>query len=128
MYVKRILPWLVIIALLFLAVKLTMPNFIRNHRIDPRVVCINNLRLIDSAKMQFELEAKVKPGDVVTMEMIERYLRRQLDSKKPTCPIGGTYIVNPIGVFPICSLVEQGHRLPDDVSAAAATNVIVQPK
>lgn len=128
MNVKRLLPWVVIIALLLLAVKLAMPNFIRNHRNDPRVVCINNLRLIDSAKMQFELDAKVKPGDPVTTEMIERYLRRRPDSKIPTCPLGGTYVVNPIGVFPICSLTEQGHRLPDDVPVAAATNVSVQPK
>lgn len=128
MNVKRILPWVVIIALLLLAVKLAVPNFIRNHRNDPQVVCINNLRLIDSAKMQFELESKVKPGDPVTMELIERFLRRHPDSKIPACPLGGNYRVNPIGVFPICSLAEQGHRLPDDVPVAVATNVSVQSK
>ena len=122
MNAKSILPWVVIAASLLVAVKLAIPNFIRNHRNDPRVVCINNLRLIDSAKMQFELEVKAKPSDSVTMEILARYLKRHPDSKIPTCPSGGTYLINPVGKIPRCSLAGQGHRLPDDAPVADSTN------
>lgn len=88
-----------------------VPNFIRNHRHDPRVVCINNLRLLDAAKEMFAIESKLPPGTVVSQNQLQPFVGRGEEGKFPKCPAGGTYILNPIGTRPACSIKE--HVLKD---------------
>ena len=69
--------------------------------------CVNNLRQIDGAKHQWALEhqrpaySAVAPGDVLP------YLRT---NTLPTCPSGGIYTLNNVGVAPTCTIA--GHVLP----------------
>lgn len=68
--------------------------------------CVNNLRQIDGAKQQWALENN-KPANTLVGEVnITPYLPGNV---MPTCPSGGTYTINAVGVAPTCSV--PGHQL-----------------
>jgi len=69
--------------------------------------CLNNLRLIDGAKQQWALENSRPVGGLVGSPDIAPYLK---SDTVPTCPGGGAYTINPIGINPICSI--PSHVLP----------------
>src|SRR5882757_4738721 len=80
-----------------------VPEF--NHRRpNPANSCINNLRLLDSAKQQLELETNLPPGTVVEPKQIQPFIGRGQEGEFPKCPMGGTYTLNPIGQLPTCSI------------------------
>lgn len=72
--------------------------------------CINNLRLIDSAKQQWALEYKKTATDVPTWDDLRPYLGHGPNGELPTCPGGGTYTIGAVNEKPQCSV--QGHALP----------------
>jgi hypothetical protein len=109
---KRILPWIMIIAGLALTVAIITPNFVRRAHQPSSNACVHNLRLIDAAKDQLQLDNNLPSGTSVTMDQIQRYLGRSPEGVVPTCPERGTYSVNTLGQKPTCSLVEQDHVLP----------------
>lgn len=69
--------------------------------------CINNLRMIDSAKEQFALANRLGDGAVVQGPPIGAYLKGGWQAMK--CPAGGQYKINPIGRDPECTV--PGHSL-----------------
>ncbi len=69
--------------------------------------CINNLRLIDGAKQQWALEHQKPAGSLLTAADLAPYLKTNV---LPTCPAGGVYTLNPVGIPPICNI--PGHALP----------------
>jgi hypothetical protein len=71
------------------------------------MLCINNLRLIDAAKQQWALQNGKPRGALLTAANITPYLP---SNTVPTCPSGGTYTLNPVGIAPLCSI--PGHVLP----------------
>ncbi len=71
------------------------------------IACINNLRALDSAKLQWALEKQKTATDVPTAQDLLPYLK---DGVLPVCPDGGTYTLNAAGEQPICSV--PGHVLP----------------
>jgi hypothetical protein len=100
---------------------IAIPNFIRAQSAaqpgnNPRVggrgqasLCINNLRLIDSAKQQWALENNKKSTDTPTMEDLKPYLAGP-NGNFPKCPDGGEYILGSVGEMPRCTI--PGHVLP----------------
>jgi len=74
---------------------------------DQLSACINNLRQIDGAKQQFALEHQKPAGSLVSNDDLAPYLPNKT---VPTCPGGGVYTLNPVGLNPICNIV--GHVLP----------------
>jgi hypothetical protein len=74
---------------------------------DQQAACINNLRQIDGAKQQFALEAQKQRGALVSTDDLAPYFPNKAF---PTCPGGGVYTLNPIGVNPVCNI--PGHVLP----------------
>jgi hypothetical protein len=72
--------------------------------------CINNLRLIDSAKQQWALEARKTNTDTPTEDDLRPYLGRGAKGEMPSCPDGGAYTFGAVGEKPTCSV--QGHALP----------------
>ena len=70
--------------------------------------CINRLRMIDGAKMQWALEHHKATNDVPTWEDIRFYLSRHGDI--PACPAGGTYRIGRVDEDPTCTIPE--HKLP----------------
>jgi competence protein ComGC len=85
---------------------IAIPNFVKARTTAQQNACINNLRMIDAAKMQWSLEKNKKDGDVPTQEDLLPYV----GPKWPTCPAGGTYTIGAIGQKPTCSI--PSHRLP----------------
>lgn len=74
---------------------------------DQQAACINNLRQIEGAKQQFALEAQKPPGTLVSTENLSPYFPNKA---MPTCPGGGVYTLNQLGLNPICNI--SGHVLP----------------
>jgi RNA polymerase sigma factor (sigma-70 family) len=74
-----------------------------------RNACINNLRLIDSAKQQWALEKGASPTNVPTWDDIRPYMRPSGDGSDPACPAGGAYTIGAVSNAPTCSI--SGHSL-----------------
>jgi hypothetical protein len=74
---------------------------------DQQNACINNLRQIDGAKQQFALESQKQRGALVSTDDLAAYFPNKAI---PTCPGGGVYTLNQIGLSPICNI--PGHVLP----------------
>jgi|SRR6266481_5429981 hypothetical protein len=74
---------------------------------DQQAACINNLRQIDGAKQQFALESQKPAGTLVSTQDLTPYFPNKA---MPTCPGGGVYTLNPLGLSPICNI--SGHVLP----------------
>ncbi|HNR92984.1 MAG TPA: hypothetical protein PKM67_01500 [Kiritimatiellia bacterium] len=68
------------------------------------VACMNNLRQIQAAKDQWAIEKGMERGAPVSPSDIEPYLR-----EIPTCPAGGSYILNAVGEEPTCD--HPGHGM-----------------
>jgi len=62
--------------------------------------CINNLRMIDSAKQQWALENKKEDTETPKEADVSQFLTNQ---QLPVCPAGGTYTINPVSEHPVCS-------------------------
>jgi membrane-associated HD superfamily phosphohydrolase len=74
---------------------------------DQIATCINNLRQIDGTKEQWALENQKPPGTLVSPQDLSAYFPNKA---VPSCPAGGIYTLNPIGLHPICNVL--GHVLP----------------
>ena len=98
---------MVVVGIIGLLAALAIPSFLPARAATQRNVCINNLRQISSAKAQWALENRAKEGDDVDEAALLNYLKRGIEL--PTCPAGGNYTVNVVGVEPTCS--EEGHIL-----------------
>lgn len=89
-----------------------LARFARRYGLSPEQVqqtpvatCVNTLRALEAAKMQWALEKNALPGANVTMADLQSYLGGQV-----TCPGGGSYQLNAVGVKPTCTIA--GHALP----------------
>jgi hypothetical protein len=83
-----------------------LPAFIRARTTPAMNACVNNLRQLDGAKRQWELENRKTTNDVPTLEDLRPYLLRTL-----VCPQGGIYRPGRVGELPRCS-VGGTHTMP----------------
>jgi hypothetical protein len=104
-----------VIALLVVSVGLKA--LATSRKAERRNACINNLRLLDSAKNQYALENRKKPGDIVTPSELRAYMGCG-HGDLPLCPndksgeFTNSYELNPIGEHPTCKIIPQSHILP----------------
>jgi hypothetical protein len=91
-------------------VVLVSQNFIHSGT-TPGNGCINNLRQLDGAKEQWQLELHKSTNDVPTWDDIRPYVGRGAEGTLPTCPMGGKYTLHKLGQKPTCSC--PGHVLRD---------------
>jgi hypothetical protein len=94
-------------------VVLAIPNFIHVPSRAQGNFCINNLRMIDSAKKQWALENNKTNGDV-TWKDLRPYIGHGPELQMPECPGGGVYIVGKLGELPKCSIGGPDHALPSN--------------
>jgi len=81
------------------------------QNVENKNACLNNIRLLDSAKQQWALENSKQAPDTPTMEDLLRYLGHgPNNTNMPSCPDGGVYTLGPVGELPTCSI--PGHVLP----------------
>lgn len=71
---------------------------------NPEAWCYNNLRKIDAAKNQLAAKNNLTNGTVVTSEQLSSCIEGGFASLKYA--EHGTYIINPIGVEPRCTIHE----------------------
>jgi hypothetical protein len=79
---------------------IAIPNFIGATTTRSQNSCVNNLRHMDGAKQQWQLEHKKSTNDTPTFEDLAPYLGRSSLS----CPQGGTYILGRVSEAPKCSM------------------------
>lgn len=73
--------------------------------------CINNLRLLDSAKEQWAMENQKSKEAIPTWEDMKVYVGRGTNGILPTCPDNGVYTLGPVNQHTTCSI--PGHVLRD---------------
>jgi hypothetical protein len=95
----------IVLVLLGLWALILIPGFKHDMPTARKYACINNLRQIEGAKMQWALENRARPGDFVTLTNLESYVKYGW----PSCPGGGIYTIGRIGEYPTCSV--PGHSL-----------------
>jgi hypothetical protein len=87
---------------------IAIPSFVKARNTSQKNACINNLRMIDSAKEQAALEYSwknghpIEPGSPDEAKVMEYLKNRTI----PRCPCGGIYTIGPIGTLPTCSNAE----------------------
>ena len=70
------------------------------------VGCINNLRQIVVAKQMWATDKQKPPGALLTIADLALYLPTNASL---SCPAGGVYTLNPVGIAPLCNI--PGHVL-----------------
>ena len=102
--------WGISIFLIVMAA-IAIPQFMPARRIKPLNACINWLRQIEGAKDQWAVDHNKSTNDIPTWEDLKQYIK-----DTPTCPAGGIYSINKVGVNAICSLQDKAtnedHALP----------------
>jgi len=99
---------------LSLALSIAIPNFFRLRVTSSGNACINNLRQIDAAAMQFALEKGLTNGMPIHFpDDLTPYIKLNSAGKIPPCPKGGVYQITKVGELPTCtfSTATPAHKL-----------------
>ena len=108
------------VVLIVLLAAIAIPNFVRSRSTLSATSCINNLRILDSAKAQWALLQKKKNTDIPAGSDIQPYMGGGPAGELPVCPIDpkqtfdSSYSLNSIGAKPTCKIMpaDPGHILP----------------
>ncbi|TAN37623.1 MAG: type II secretion system protein, partial [Verrucomicrobia bacterium] len=89
---------MIVVAVIALLATIAVPAFMNARTKAIQNSCYNNLRLIDDAKEQYEVEhSNVVPGALTDLVGTSAYLKAA-----PLCKGGGTYLLNEFGAKPSC--------------------------
>ena len=99
---------MIVVAIIGLLAAVAIPNFVKARSTSQANACINNMHQIDGAVTEWALEKGKKTGDPAPSLATDLtpYLRLNSSSSIPSCPAGGSYIMNIVGTIPqiTCSL------------------------
>ncbi len=104
---------LVVVAIIAIVLSIVIPNLFRMISNSKRVVCIDNLRKIESAVEQLAIDNKIHAGTNLSQQQEDEVYHSYLRSGKPKCPSGGEYVINPVEAVPQvqCTREDEGHKL-----------------
>lgn len=102
---------LAMIPIIGLLAAIAIPNFVRARNAALMNGCVNNLRMIDAAKQQWQLENAKDATATPTESDILPYLGRGSSPLMLVCPAGGTYQINVLTNPPTCTIPD--HVLPE---------------
>lgn len=94
---------MIVISIVGLLLAIAIPNFFKVRQAAETKHCLDNLRLIDSAKEQWGMEHHAYP-DSPGPSLSDLVGPMGYIKSTPTCPVGGTYTVGPVTTFPTCSI------------------------
>ena len=99
---------MIVVLIIAVLTAIAIPAFMNAREQGRTKACVNNLRQISSAKMQYCLTNKLSgtatiPGGMTTLVGSASYLRAT-----PVCPSQGTYTLNTIDIEPTCSIGASG--------------------
>jgi hypothetical protein len=90
------------IPIICLLVAIAIPNFARSRVVTAKNSCINQLRQIDGAKVQWAFAHHKLANDAPTWEDLRSYfIRARLPLE---CPDGGVYTIGRVDELPSCSI------------------------
>jgi prepilin-type N-terminal cleavage/methylation domain-containing protein len=99
---------MIVVAIIGLLAAIAIANFVHARSTSQADACINNMHQIDSAVTEWALEKGKKTGDPAPSLITDLtpYIRLNSSGSIPSCPAGGTYIMNTVGAIPqiTCSL------------------------
>lgn len=104
---------MVVVLIIGILLAIAVPSFIKARDTSRRNSCLENLKQIDAAKEQWAMDNRKPSGAPVKMDDIAgTYMKGPATG--PLCPSAGTYVVNPVGTAPACSLgpTPSHHKLP----------------
>src|SRR5437879_1091601 len=112
----------VVVVLIGLLASIALPSFIKSRTTTQMDVCINNLRIIDSAIQQWALEEKRGANAAVEFADISAYMKRNV-----ICPAGGasfadSYLISIVGEEPSCLKLPGSHLIASTISVAAVSS------
>lgn len=96
---------MIVVTIIGFLAGLAIPSFMRARATVQQTRCIDNLRLMSGAKDQWAVENYANNGEPCEEDDVTPYFKRGF----PSCPGGGTYAVNVIGMDPTCNL--SGHTI-----------------
>jgi prepilin-type N-terminal cleavage/methylation domain-containing protein len=108
---------MIVVAIIGLLAAIAIPNFVRARTTSQQNACINNLRLIDSAKQSWALEKGKQSTDSPADSDIQPYLGRGTAGGLPFCPVDSaqgfdtSYSAEAVGIKPVCNIVSSTHVL-----------------
>lgn len=91
---------MIVVTIIGLLLVIAIPNFTKNRQLAQTNTCISNLRVLDTAKQLWSMEAikgdneEPEEGDLVGVGL---YLK-----KMPACPGKGNYSFNTVSEWPTC--------------------------
>ncbi len=98
---------MIVVAIIGLLAAIAIPSFTRARDNSQTNTCINNLRILDSAKEQWAMENGANTGDAVVDAGVNAYVK----GGAPSCPTGGTYTYGVVGTDPTCDNADPVHVL-----------------
>ena len=107
----------VVVGIVGLLAAIAIPSFIKARETSQLNACVNNMRILESAKEQAALKHDYREGDTVSQSEVSGFLKNGFSGL--ICPKGGRYTVNPVGQNPECSVHGslsapiRGKRLPN---------------
>jgi hypothetical protein len=108
---------LIIVVIIGMLAAIMKPNFIHEGG-TPLNACINNLRLLDSAKQQWALKLHKTALDIPKDSDLRPYLGHGSQGELPVCPndpnhsFATSYRVGALSQKPVCLIVPTTHVLP----------------
>ena len=99
---------MVVVAIVGLLATVAFASYSKARRTTQANACINNMHQLDGAVTEWALESGKKTGDPapdLTTDL-KPYIKLDSNGNIPSCPAGGTYTMNLVGVIPqvTCSL------------------------
>ena len=109
---------MIVVAIIGLLAAIAISNFMYVRSTSQANACINNMHQIDGAVTEWALEKGKKTGDPAPSLITDLtpYIKLNSSGSIPSCPAGGSYIMNTVGAVPqiTCSLgssVDPPHAL-----------------
>lgn len=105
-----------VIALIAIVLAIALPSYVASTRTSKKIICINNLKQIDTAIDQWANDYNMVLGTVPDTQAEEEEIYSYIKGGKPKCPAGGTYTIYRVGDNPQvrCSLESNGHSLLEE--------------
>jgi prepilin-type N-terminal cleavage/methylation domain-containing protein len=103
---------MIVVAIIAILLAIGLPNYIASTKTSKRIICVNNLKQIDTAMDQWAMANSIPSGTQPAAEE-EDEIYGYVQGLKPQCPSRGVYTLAKTGDNPqvTCSLESEGHTL-----------------
>src|SRR5882762_9215591 len=92
---------MIVVAIIGLLAAVAIPNLVKARKSAQKQACIGNLKAIEGAKATWALENR--KGDADVPSDTDLFGKDNALARKPDCPGGGTYSINPVSEKPTCT-------------------------